>query len=225
MTIGLVALLAYALTSGLVLRQDRLDLRRTGPAMLENQPEAFPAGTGDILEESIQVYRKLFWRVILVSVVLRIPLAISKIVTPILTSRLDTAHLFGFSFLQMLTGQITLEALNSAIVAALVAQVYAPRGISLRAAVSSVRLRLTSLLVTNLQACVWMFVGVLAFLIPGIWWSMVFAFVTPVVLFENIGGPAALARSKQIYLSAPGKAFWTWCGVGSISLEPTESRS
>lgn len=54
------------------------------------------------------------------------------------------------------------------------------------------------ILVTGILASLAIFGGLLLFIIPGLVFAIWFSFTTPIVVIENLSGPAALSRSKQL---------------------------
>lgn len=67
---------------------------------------------------------------------------------------------------------------------------------------------MSKILITGLIASLAVVGGFLLLIVPGVIFAVWFTFTTPIVVFENLSGTAALSRSKQIVKGRFWKTVW-----------------
>lgn len=84
--------------------------------------------------------------------------------------------------------------------------------------------RLWPLVRTFVRQLVYILLGTLCFVVPGIVLAFRYALTQPAVMLEGLGGPDALGRSKQFMTGYPGKVFgnmvaaWVMTVLGVLAM-------
>jgi hypothetical protein len=102
---------------------------------------------------------------------------------------------------------ILVAPLTQAAITHAVARLYLDREVSIGSAYSHAFSRFLPLFGSWLLAGIAIFGGLLLLVVPGIIFALWFAFVTQVVVLENVSGSAALGRSRELTKGSLGTVF------------------
>ncbi|MBA2273801.1 MAG: hypothetical protein H0W21_07875 [Actinobacteria bacterium] len=171
-----------------------------------NRSELRPLGVAEIVDVALKVYLKhalgLFKLVAIVVVPVQLlQLLFTLSIGPATSTETpDAPTLAGFAFGGLLVGLLTFVATTLATGACFKAVTDAYLGDrpdtseSLRFA----RGRLGSLMLVSFLGALLTFLGVLLFVLPGIYLWIAFSVAAPVLLFEGVKGSGALGRSRRL---------------------------
>jgi hypothetical protein len=174
----------------------------------------FPLGAmslGDILDRGLKLLLARFPLLISISLLIQLPVLAIQLVAPLL----EGGAAAGAAILVLIALFISLLILTpiaQAIILYVVTQEYLDRPATLGPAFSFALSRFGSLLGSVILAGLITGLGTCACIIPGIYLGVLYAFVSQVVVLENLSGMDALNRSKQLV-----SGFW-WRVFGVVVL-------
>ena len=179
-------------------------------------PELRPLGVGETLDAAVAVYRRRFWPLLKLTAMVVLPVqAIQTIVllssTPDSLTRSMTGALApGFdnpseeiwvylaaTVAASLLGLLA-TALATAAITKLVADAYLDEPTGPRESLRYMGRRFAAIIGASLATGVLITMGMLAFLIPGIWLMVSWSVVIPVLVVENTGVGQAMRRSFDL---------------------------
>ena len=167
-------------------------------------------GVGVLFRRALEIYSKHLPKFLLLSTILYLPLAFFTILQV-------AAEFFSFSNLTSIIVKLVFAAaimfagvvcgsLLGGTTTWLTTQImaYPLKPVSLRAAFDEVRKKWKKLITTTMISGFFTIVGLGFCLLPGIYMSVVWSMVAPVVMMENLRGFAALKRSKVLVKRSVG---------------------
>ena len=184
---------------------------------MSSAPVLRPLGVGEILDAALAVYRRHavpLWRV--VAVVVALPAALNGALSVAEHQVRDSNSNSGSLVLLLLLVQIvTLIATFLATAAAyrLVADAYLGRPVDPSASLRFGLQRVGSVMWVSVLAGLGILVGLLLFIVPGVYLAVAWAVAIPVLLGENLRGSAALRRSRALVRGR----WWQCTGVLFLS--------
>jgi hypothetical protein len=182
----------------------------------------FPIGAmsvGDILDRGLKLLLSrlpLFYGISLIALS---PIILFQMLVPWWQasgsdSVLGTVAFGGFAAI-ILT--VILQPVASAAFVYVVGQEFVDRKVSIGEALSVAFSRFGPLFGTTLLAGLIIFLGFLCFVIPGIYFSLVYTFIGQIVVLERLSGMPALNRSKSLIKGYIGRTFGIMFLVSIIS--------
>lgn len=174
-------------------------------------PELHPLGVGETLDVAIKLYRRnatTLWTIVALVV---IPLQILDVIVRRVSLPSDVFLSGGtlYSFSGQSTGSIIVVLLASFLVAvatyiatgavfeALISS-YLGRPTTWRTSLAHARTRAGSLIWLALLTVVFVMIGFILFVLPGIWLLVAISVAVPALMFEGVGGFAAMKRSMEL---------------------------
>jgi hypothetical protein len=172
-----------------------------------------PLGVGEILDTALAVYRQhaqSLWR--LVAVVVAFPAALNGALAVAEKQVRDGGGSSGsLAILQVLVLVVSLIAssLATAVAFRLVADAYLGRTVDLAASLRFGLQRFLSVIWISLLIGLFVAIGTLLLVVPGVYLFVAWSVAVPVLLGENLGITAALGRSRALVRGR----FWPCAGV------------
>jgi hypothetical protein len=160
-----------------------------------------PMSMGEIFSRAISLFFSRFGIFMAIEAIVIAPGLIFQLSMP-------TTALRSGAFLLLLP-MILLGPIGSAAMLRVITQEYLGQRVSLGDAFSFAFSRFLPLLGTSILAGLGIVLGTMACCIPGIYLGIIWAFVSQVVVMENLAGPEALGRSKNLVEGY----FWNVFGV------------
>ncbi|MFO0809516.1 MAG: hypothetical protein U0746_12895 [Gemmataceae bacterium] len=178
----------------------------------------FPIGAmsvGDILDRGLKLYlarMPLFYGISLIALA---PLIALQLFIPVLQANAsgDSAAMMAITMLLgglgVLVLTLILQPIATAAFVYVVAQEYVDRQVTMGQALSAAMGRFGPLIVTSLLGGLLIGLGLLACVIPGIYLSVIWAFIGQTVVLEKLMGMEALKRSSSLVQGF----FWRVLGI------------
>jgi len=185
----------------------------------------FPLGAmtvGDIFDRGIKLLIARLPAIYIISLIAYVPVLVFQLLHPALrlgsfADRDDmAANLLG-SMGQSLISIITTLLATGATVH-IMSQEFIDRRASVGEAMGVAMRRFGSLLGTSLLAIIVIVLGLILFIVPGIFFAIWFAFIAQVVIMEGLGGTAAMSRSKELSTGYAGRIFGIYVLLSLIQM-------
>jgi hypothetical protein len=177
----------------------------------QGAPELRPLGVGETLDVAIKLYRRnatTLWTIVALVV---IPLQIFDVIVRRVSLPSDVFLSGGtlYSFSGQGTGSVVVVVLASFLVAvatyiatgavfeALISS-YLGRPTTWRTSLAHARTRAGSLIWLAVITVVFVMIGFILFVLPGIWLVVAISVAVPALMFEGVGGFAAMKRSMEL---------------------------
>jgi serine/threonine protein kinase len=165
-------------------------------------------GSGTLLRRSFTLYSEYFPKFFTASLLVSMPgilLEILHTVNTVLALKSFIPKTQGymtdaaFGLCQLALNFISTSILSAATVRMATQLIVAPlRPLSLRHAFAAVKQRLRPVLWTTTIVALWLILGIILFLIPGLLVIVFYCLTLPVVMMEGLSGRAAMKRSKVL---------------------------
>jgi hypothetical protein len=160
-----------------------------------------PMSIGEILSRGVSLFFTRLGVFLAIEVIMVSPTLVLQLALPELA--------MGVGAVLFILPMIILGPIGSAAMLHVIAQEYLGRPVSLGDAFRFALGRFLPLLGTSILASLGIMAGMLACCIPGIYLAIIWAFVSQVVVMEDIAGSTALGRSKDLVEGY----FWQVFGV------------
>ncbi|MBI3821760.1 MAG: hypothetical protein HY289_03665 [Planctomycetes bacterium] len=155
---------------------------------------------GEVLDRAVKLFFGRLPALLAIQAVVYAPVLILQLTLPdVAVGPLGVLLIFG--------PLVILGPIGSAATLRIIAQEYLEQPIGIGEAFTFALGRFLPLLGTSILAGLGIVVGMLACCVPGIYLAVVWAFISQVVVMENLSGPDALARSKGLVAGHFGRVF------------------
>ncbi len=159
-------------------------------------------GIGVLFRRSLEIYSKHLPKFLLLSTILYLPLAFFTIMQVVvgffLFDSLTLSIIRGLLAVSVMFAGVVCGSLLGGTVTWLTTQImaYPLKPVSLRPAFEEVRKKWKKLITTTMISGFFTIIGIGLCVLPGIYMSVIWSMVAPIVMMENLRGFAALKRSK-----------------------------
>ncbi|MEW6283169.1 MAG: hypothetical protein AB1758_31450 [Candidatus Eremiobacterota bacterium] len=182
--------------------------------MSTSTPRFEPLSFGALLDQTFRFYVRDFVPLALLSLICNAPVLVGSVLGVLLLPA-HSQPLVNLAILPVavVTGSLLVGALTIT-----VSQRYLGQPVSIGAALSRTLRSLLSLIGSQLLVGIWIFLGLLLFIVPGILWAFSLSLVVPAVILEGCAGSNALARSKELVRYQRGKVVGVIVVIGLLVL-------
>lgn len=179
--------------------------------MTTDAPRFEPLSFGALLDQTFRLYVKDFGALVGLAFLCNLPTMILEGFS--LHMDVQERGLVGLGILpiSLLTSSLLIGGLTL-----IISQRYLGEPIGLKTAIERTMSFVWRLLGTQILVGLWLTLGFLLLLIPGIIWSFTLALVVPVVVLEGLSGHPALARSKKLVSYNRSKVVGVVVLVGAL---------
>ncbi|MGD9797169.1 MAG: hypothetical protein AB7H43_04990 [Acidimicrobiia bacterium] len=178
-----------------------------------------PLGVGEILSHAFDIYRDRFGDLARAVVVALLPLTAIRLLLDLVLLGIDDDQDAMTLLLVLVGGLLTLVAGQIATAAAF--QIAGGAYVGLRPtweeSLSFGYARVRSVILLELLLAFFVLLGLLALIVPGIYLAVAWQLAVPVLLFEGLGGSAALRRSRELLSGRWWPAFGLVLLLGLLS--------
>ena len=179
------------------------------------KPNFQPKSFSGIVDAAFKMYSQDFVSLIKLSLIFNLPLLLMQMVMQTTDANQSPAIVFGAAILMIVLSLVCSSMLTGATMQIVSAR-YLGEKISFTEAMGRTTAILGKVISTSMLVGIWIFLGFLMLIIPGIFWIFTLALALPAVVLEGKSGSEALARSKELVKHNRGKVVGTVIGIGLI---------
>jgi len=171
---------------------------------------------GEIVDTSFRVLRNHFVPLVAISALVNVPFALGQSLIQEASQAADSPALPLFGVSVTFVSLAILSPIVTAAVTGLIGDVYLGRSAQVGAAFRVAFRILLPLLGTSILAGILYVLGMLALIIPGIWFGLGIIALTPIMVIEGSFGMTAIRRSLDLLKGNRGRAFLLYLLVGIV---------
>ena len=180
-----------------------------------NKPSFQPLSFSGIMDTTFRIFSQEFKTLALLSLLFNTPALAIQLGARYLQEANEPGLLVALSLVAIISSIICSGLLTGAVIQVVSAR-YLGERLTFAGALGRTVPILGKIIGTSILVGLWVFLGFLCFIIPGIIWIFTLALTMPALVLEGVGSSEALARSKQLVKYNRGKVVGTIFGSGLL---------
>ncbi|MCA9778665.1 MAG: hypothetical protein KC800_18180 [Candidatus Eremiobacteraeota bacterium] len=179
------------------------------------KPSFQPLSFSGIIDTTFRIFSQEFKTLALLSLLFNIPALALQIGARYVQQANEPGIIIVLSLIAMICSVVCSGLLTGAVIQVVSAR-YLGERVTFSGALGRTVPILGKIIGTSILVGLWIFLGILCFIIPGIIWMFTLALTMPALVLEHVGSSEALARSKQLVKYDRGKVVGTIFGSGIL---------
>jgi hypothetical protein len=186
--------------------------------MSDNTPKFQSMSFGSIMDGSFRIFSQNFVELVKVALICNLPVLLIQLSANFLaTSALDPAIVFVLGLAAFLVSVLSASLLAGAMTK-LVSNLYLNREATAMDSIKGTLSKLGSIISAQFQVGLWVMLGFILLIVPGIIWMFSLLLVIPAVILEGKSGTESLARSKELTKYNRGRVVGVVFAMGFLML-------
>lgn len=173
---------------------------------------------GQIFDRALRLFTAQPLTMIGIAAISVIPAGLLNTVQPMVLES-NPGLALGLSLLSLVI-TVVLGALVAGALTYLVAESFLGRSVSASEALARIKPRIGTLLGAQIVASLFISLGMLLFVVPGVIFALGYAVMVPAIVVEGLGAKAGRLRSWELLDGLKGRVFLAYLGMGLVFSVP-----